>query len=349
MLLDGILENNRRFVTGREPRPLPPPETLRLAVVGCYDPRLDPILPAALGLDTQKAFFLRAAGAVVRPEGDPLRSLALAAYLFGIDEVLVVGHTSCRMAAFSSAAFIEAFRARGVAREAFGSTDLREWAGAIPDPKRGVVASVAAIAGAACLPGDLTVTGLVLDDTTGALQVVVPPVRRGAAFTVSADAPAAEGAGDGMTAGGPGEAAAHVAAAPSASSRVAAPPAATAAPPPPPAPQPGVPAAAQAGGVTLPPEVAREIEAIRSFVGALERSAGWRDQLARLRADVERQPRPAARLDLIEKFLQRSTTNARGVAAAYDRLRNQTAESLRGPALDRVLDLFRSRGGTRRS
>ena len=103
MLLDGILERNRMFVAGREARPLPDPEKLHLAVVGCYDPRLDPILPGALGLDTRTAFFLRAAGAVVRPDGDPLRSLALAAYLFGVEEVLVVGHTSCRMAAFCHA------------------------------------------------------------------------------------------------------------------------------------------------------------------------------------------------------------------------------------------------------
>ena len=177
MTLTEVLERNRAFLQGRAARPLPSPESVSLVAVACYDPRLDAFLRPALGLDDGRAFLIRSAGAVVAPSGDPLRSIALATYLFDAEEVLVVGHTSCRMAAFETARFIDAFRARGVARDAFGEADLRQWAGAIHDPAAGVRASVAALRAAPCLPKDLRVSGVVLDDSTGGLAVVVKPAE----------------------------------------------------------------------------------------------------------------------------------------------------------------------------
>jgi carbonic anhydrase len=179
MLVEQILEHNRAFVRGRAPEPLPPVEAIRLAVVACYDPRLDSILLPALGLGTGQAFVFRAAGALVRPSGGSLRSLGLAVYMFGVKEVIVVGHAASRMARFKNASFIEMFRGRGVARDAFGPEDLREWAGAIASPEAGVRLTIANIASAAFLPADLALAGFMLDEATGALQVVerrAPPV-----------------------------------------------------------------------------------------------------------------------------------------------------------------------------
>jgi carbonic anhydrase len=308
MLLDGILDHNRGFVRGRDARPLPAPETLPLAVIACYDPRLDTLLPAALGIEPEKTFFLRAAGTLVRPDGDPLRSLALAVYMFGVTEVLVVGHTSCRMAAFANASFIEAFRARGVAREGFGPVDLREWAGAIPDPKRGVQSSVAAISGSPFLPRDLTVAGLVLDDTTGALEVVVAP---GVAAPVAATAPNPAPLADD-----------HVPPLPST-----------------------VPQPEGRGGAGGPPVLSQELDAIRSFLAALETTAVWREELAQLRANMGRQKTPLARLELVEKFLNRSAANVRGVRAAFEHLKRETVSARRALEAEDLADLFRGASG----
>jgi hypothetical protein len=50
MLIEDILKRNRAFVDGRTPKPLPPAEAVSLAIVACYDPRLDPLLrPATTG------------------------------------------------------------------------------------------------------------------------------------------------------------------------------------------------------------------------------------------------------------------------------------------------------------
>ena len=65
-----------------------------LAVLTCMDSRIDPL--GMLGLQRGDAKILRNAGA--RVTDDVLRTLVLASYLLGVDRVMVVAHTSCRMA-----------------------------------------------------------------------------------------------------------------------------------------------------------------------------------------------------------------------------------------------------------
>lgn len=65
-----------------------------LAVLTCMDSRIDPL--AMLGLAAGDAKILRNAGA--RVTDDVLRTLVLASYLLGVDRVMVVAHTGCRMA-----------------------------------------------------------------------------------------------------------------------------------------------------------------------------------------------------------------------------------------------------------
>jgi carbonic anhydrase len=175
MLLDAILERNRAYLDGRERRAWPPNPRVQLAVVACYDPRLDEMIPEAIGIQPGEAFVFRTAGAFLREGSASLRSLAMAIYFFDVNHVLVMGHRSCRMANFDTPGFIDAFRKRGVAREAFGSEDLRAWAGAIADPRRGVETTVANLRAAPFLPKDLSIAGVVLDDETGELEVVVRP------------------------------------------------------------------------------------------------------------------------------------------------------------------------------
>jgi len=191
MHIDTLLERNREFVRRRTARPFPNVEPIELAVIACYDPRLDDLLLPALGLEAGDAFLFRTAGAFLPPGSVSMRSLAMAVYFFGVQRVLVMGHTSCRMASFDASAFIDAFRKRGVTREAFGTDDLRAWAGAIPDPQRGVLTTVANLRAAAFLPGDLEISGAVLDDNSGELEVVVRPGASEPARAAPAAAPSA--------------------------------------------------------------------------------------------------------------------------------------------------------------
>jgi carbonic anhydrase len=64
-----------------------------LAVLTCIDSRIEPL--AMLGLEPGDAKILRNAGA--RVTDDVLRTLVLATYLLGVQRVMIVAHTNCRM------------------------------------------------------------------------------------------------------------------------------------------------------------------------------------------------------------------------------------------------------------
>jgi carbonic anhydrase len=65
-----------------------------LAVLTCMDSRIEPF--AVLGLRPGDAKWLRNAGA--RVTDDVLGTLVLARYLLGVDRVMVLAHTRCKMA-----------------------------------------------------------------------------------------------------------------------------------------------------------------------------------------------------------------------------------------------------------
>ncbi len=80
-----------------------------LGVLTCIDSRIDPL--AMLGLVPGDAKILRNAGA--RVTDDVLRTLVLGTYLLGVERVMVVAHTNCRMAASSEGDVHEAIRDAG--------------------------------------------------------------------------------------------------------------------------------------------------------------------------------------------------------------------------------------------
>jgi carbonic anhydrase len=80
-----------------------------LAVVTCIDSRIDPL--AMLGLSAGDAKIVRNAGA--RVTDDVLRTLVLAVHLLGVDRVMLIAHTDCRMAGGTEADVHAAIRSAG--------------------------------------------------------------------------------------------------------------------------------------------------------------------------------------------------------------------------------------------
>jgi carbonic anhydrase len=89
-----VLAGNADYVSTFERALLPAYAGKGLAVVTCMDSRIDPL--RILGLKAGDAKILRNAGA--RVTKDVLRTLVLAAYLLGVNRVMIVAHTNCRMA-----------------------------------------------------------------------------------------------------------------------------------------------------------------------------------------------------------------------------------------------------------
>ncbi len=133
----------------------------RLAVLTCMDSRIDPL--GMLGLAPGDAKILRNAGA--RVTDDVLRTLVLATYLLGVDRVMVVAHTECRMAGCTEDEVHAAIRDEGgpdTRSISFLTTDDAEQA-LYPDVQR--------VRSYPYLPG-VRAGGFLYDLTTGRLRQV---------------------------------------------------------------------------------------------------------------------------------------------------------------------------------
>ncbi|CAM3977557.1 carbonic anhydrase [Nocardiopsis rhodophaea] len=95
---DDVLEANAAYVAEFQLKGLQPVAARGLALVTCMDSRIEPL--DMLGLRPGDAKILRNAGA--RVTDDTLRTLVLAVYLLGVERVLVLPHTRCKMASVAS-------------------------------------------------------------------------------------------------------------------------------------------------------------------------------------------------------------------------------------------------------
>lgn len=89
-----VLSANRSFAANFQGSQLTGLAAKGLAIVTCMDSRISPL--ELVGMQSGDAKILRNAGA--RVTEDVLRTLVLATYLLGVDRILVMPHTDCRMA-----------------------------------------------------------------------------------------------------------------------------------------------------------------------------------------------------------------------------------------------------------
>ena len=92
---DELLRANRRYAEDFRLGGLDPRAARGLAVLTCIDSRIEPL--AMLGLAPGDAKIFRNAGA--RVTDDVIRGLVLGRYLLGVERLMVVAHTQCRLTA----------------------------------------------------------------------------------------------------------------------------------------------------------------------------------------------------------------------------------------------------------
>jgi carbonic anhydrase len=88
-----VLTANAEFARGFGDADLAGCAEAGLAIVTCIDTRIDPL--AIVGMHTGDVMVVRNAGA--RVTDDVLRTLVIATTLLGVDRVLVMPHTHCKM------------------------------------------------------------------------------------------------------------------------------------------------------------------------------------------------------------------------------------------------------------
>ncbi len=135
-----------------------------LAVVTCMDSRIEPL--QMLGLSKGDAKILRNAGG--RATDDVLRTLVLATHLLGVERVMVVQHTDCRMSKVTDE------QAHQAILEQSGLDTRSLEFHTIADQQTTLRHDVQRIRSFPYLPADLAVVGCVYDVATGRVEVLVP-------------------------------------------------------------------------------------------------------------------------------------------------------------------------------
>jgi carbonic anhydrase len=180
-MLSEMLEKNRSFVEAGEYESLRTDRfpNKKLVVLSCMDTRLTELLPRAMGFGNGDVKLIKNAGAIVsHPFGSVMRSVLLAVYELGAEEVLVVGHHDCGMTGLSCARVLDKARARGVSEETLAmlgasGVDLEKWLTGFERVEDGVRQSVETIRKHPLLPRGVPVHGLIIDPATGKLDLLV--------------------------------------------------------------------------------------------------------------------------------------------------------------------------------
>lgn len=178
--MESILRHNREFVASGAAKEYEASKFPRLktAVVTCMDTRLLTMLPAALGLRNGDVKMIKNAGGLVTdPYGDSMRSILVAVYELGVDNVMIIAHTNCGVQGMDGAHFLHEMEKRGIAREKIeeikaSGVELESWLTGFCDTDEAVRESVALVASHPLLPSGVTVSGYVIDTLTGELRPV---------------------------------------------------------------------------------------------------------------------------------------------------------------------------------
>lgn len=180
--IDDILAFNKAFVENQDYKQYKTNKypTKKIAILSCMDTRLTELLPAALNFKNGDVKIIKNAGAVVtHPFGSVMRSLLVAVYDLGVEDILVIGHYDCGMQGMDPHEFLEKMAARGVTEEKINmirycGVDIDSWLRGFDDPNTSVLETVKTIRSHPLLPEDVQVYGMVMDPETGGIEEITP-------------------------------------------------------------------------------------------------------------------------------------------------------------------------------
>lgn len=174
-ILSEILAHNEHFVEERQ-RPLSKIPAKGIALFTCMDTRLVDFLEPAMGMRQGDAKVIKNAGnTIVSADGSVVRSLMIAVYALGCEEIYVIGHRDCGMAQIDEPELERKMRERGVPQEMIDQMhpSLTEWVGGFHHPHCNVVNVVTQLRANPLLPKDVPIHGLMFDPATGKLELLV--------------------------------------------------------------------------------------------------------------------------------------------------------------------------------
>ncbi len=182
-MIDTILEYNKTFVKSEEYKQYLTDKypDKKLAVLSCMDTRLTELLPAAMGLKNGDAKIIKNAGGLVISAFDSaMRSLIVAIYELGVEEIMVVAHSHCGACHMDYSHFHDKMIERGVSDHTLNiirkcGIDLNHWLEGFKDTVESVKKTVETIRTHPLVPCDVSIRGFIIDSETGELEEIVIP------------------------------------------------------------------------------------------------------------------------------------------------------------------------------
>ena len=178
-MIQELKEFNRKFVEekGYERFATSKYPDKKIAIVTCMDTRLVELLPAALGIRNGDVKIIKNAGATItNPFDSTMRSILVAIYELGVNEIMVVGHTGCGVQGMDAEEMLHLMKERGVSEEHITlmkhcGINLKEWLHGFDDTDEAVKETVDLIANHPLMPPTgVNVQGFVMDTYTGELM-----------------------------------------------------------------------------------------------------------------------------------------------------------------------------------
>lgn len=150
----------------------------KIAIVTCMDTRLVQLLPAALGIKNGDVKIIKnAGGTITNPFDSTVRSLLVAIYELGVNEIMIIGHTGCGVQGMDGAEMLHLMKERGVDNEHISlmkhcGIDLESWLHGFDDTNAAVLETVDLVRNHPLVPKDIIVRGYIMDSRTGELSTL---------------------------------------------------------------------------------------------------------------------------------------------------------------------------------
>ena len=164
-MLEEILAYNKKFVEdkGYEAYITNKYPDKKIAILSCMDTRLTALLPAALGIKNGDVKMIKNAGGVIsHPFGSVIRSLLVAIFELGVEEIMVIAHSDCGACHMHSEEMLEKMKARGINPDyidmmRFCGVDFHSWLDGFEDTEKSVRGTVDFIVHHPLIPVDVAI------------------------------------------------------------------------------------------------------------------------------------------------------------------------------------------------
>lgn len=150
----------------------------KIAIVTCMDTRLVQLLPAALGIKNGDVKIIKnAGGTITNPFDSTVRSLLVAVYELGVNEIMIIGHTTCGVQGMDGAEMLHLMKERGIDDEHISlmkhcGIDLESWLHGFDETDAAVLETVDLVRNHPLMPKDIIVRGYIMDSKTGELTTL---------------------------------------------------------------------------------------------------------------------------------------------------------------------------------